>query len=149
MACRAQVARLRQLINALALTPAEFSQRLLLSDDRIDDVLSGKKRPSVKLICRIKRAFPSVCSDWLLMGEGQMFNPPSAPLPRPQESTTTAANSIGVNYGHATQIIVNDSEGGPGLTRIYEAFYTTQLRDKERIIQLLLQQLEPHRRPKP
>lgn len=100
MVCRA-ADRLSHLCVALNLSIAQFAERIGLTLRRCRRVLKTTHKPSLGLMARVRRAFPSVNPDWLLLGEGEVFlsltlGPTLAP---------NAGNYIGINYGHCTQII--------------------------------------------
>ncbi|MDB5268018.1 MAG: hypothetical protein JWP58_1058 [Hymenobacter sp.] len=96
MVCRI-ADRLSHLCVALNLSIAQFAERLGLTLRRARRVIRTTHKPSVGLLARVRRAFPSVNPDWLLLGEGEVFlNLLLAP---------NAGNYIGINYGHCVQII--------------------------------------------
>lgn len=67
--------RIKELINALDLTPYKFSQMLgnKKEDPTIYRIVNNKFGVNYKIITKIKETFPDVNESWLLMGEGSMF----------------------------------------------------------------------------
>lgn len=93
MVCRI-ADRLSHLCVALNLSIAQFAERLGLTIRRARRVIKNTHKPSVGLLARVRRAFPHVSADWLLLGEGEVFH-----------SSSNAGNYIGINYGHCVQVI--------------------------------------------
>lgn len=112
--CRA-ADRLAHLCLALNLTPQQFATRLDLPLHR---VLRPTRRPSDQLFARVLRAFPEVSATWLCLGEGELLR-------------ATGGNTIGINYGTATQ-----AHYACTCTGTISALQA-HLLEKERLIQLL------------
>jgi hypothetical protein len=101
MGCRL-ADRLSCLCAALNLSITDFATHLDLPLRRAKRVLKPERKPSLKLLNRVHRAFPQVSTLWLFCGEGQMFIP--APTP-----TATSGNYVGNNYGTLHQTIYHGS----------------------------------------
>lgn len=93
MLCRA-TDRLTHLCVALNLSLTQFAERLGLTIRRAKRILKNHRKPSIGLLARIRRAFPQISPDWLILGEGDVFL-----------QSTTHVNHVGCNYGTLTQII--------------------------------------------
>jgi hypothetical protein len=80
-------------------------------------------------MARVWRAFPCVSPQWLLCGEGEIFLKNPAP-----HGASNAGNYVGINYGSTVQNIIAQCTCA-------QSVQADQLRDKERLIQILLNQL--------
>ncbi|WP_210516456.1 helix-turn-helix domain-containing protein [Hymenobacter terricola] len=98
MVCRA-ADRLSHLCVALNLTLAQFAHHIGLTIRRAKRVLKTTHKPSIGLMARVRRAFPNVNPDWLLLGEGEVF------LSLIVAPAANAGNYIGINYGHCVQVM--------------------------------------------
>ena len=68
------------------LSQQEFAQRLNLSAASLSSIFTGRTNPTNKHVLAIHHAFPEVNVNWLLFGEGDKFNDPSASsIPSNQE----------------------------------------------------------------
>jgi hypothetical protein len=121
---RRAAARLCQLCKALHTTPTDFAVNLQLPTDRW--VQEPTRKPSQKLLAYVLDTVPHLSPSWLLLGEGEMF----------KQATTTSTNTVGVNYGFSLQIIHLPAAPSAIITHLQ-----AQLGDKERTIQILLNQL--------
>ncbi|MCG2793090.1 MAG: helix-turn-helix domain-containing protein [Weeksellaceae bacterium] len=55
------------------LSPAEFAETIGVQRSSISHILSGRNRPSLDFISKIKSAFPQFEWQWLINGEGEML----------------------------------------------------------------------------
>ncbi len=53
--------------------PAQFSDAIGMQRSALSHVLSGRNKPSLDFVLRIKKRFPEIRLDWLLLGKGEMF----------------------------------------------------------------------------
>lgn len=74
-----QGARLHSLIDALNTNPKRFAEAINLSPSFIYQVLSGQKSISARVILNITSAYSQVNINWLLTGEGDMFDDKKEP----------------------------------------------------------------------
>lgn len=65
--------RLKQLIEALSLTNKAFAEKLGIAPNYISMMIKGRKKISDKLLFSITKVMPSVNSEWISEGKGDMF----------------------------------------------------------------------------
>jgi transcriptional regulator with XRE-family HTH domain len=65
--------RIAELIEESALTHSDFAERIGSSSATISHILKGRNKPSLQVITQIKKAFTNVNIDYLLTGEGSLF----------------------------------------------------------------------------
>lgn len=118
--------RLSQLCVALNLSVPDLARILREPEDQILTLLQRRYHVTIKLQAQVLEQFPSIHPLWLLSGEGEMFRV----LPH--------NNHVAVNYGCNVQIINN-----PCSCHCQVDLLKNHLREKERVIQLLLHQLPP------
>ncbi len=66
------IGRIRQLISEKKLSAAQFAAEIGVQRSAVSHLLSGRNKPSLDVILKIKNRFPEISFDWLLLGEGQM-----------------------------------------------------------------------------
>ncbi|WDF45482.1 helix-turn-helix transcriptional regulator [Chryseobacterium sp. KACC 21268] len=65
--------RFTKVIEYSELTPAEFAEEIGVQRSSISHIISGRNKPSLDFITKIKTAFPKFEWDWLITGEGEML----------------------------------------------------------------------------
>jgi len=73
--------RFTKVIEYSELTPAEFAEEIGVQRSSISHIISGRNKPSLDFITKIKTAFPKLEWDWLINGEGEMLTSDKAPEP--------------------------------------------------------------------
>jgi transcriptional regulator with XRE-family HTH domain len=64
--------RIKKLIEKHNLTAAQFAEEIGVQRSAVSHLLSGRNKPSLDFILKIKKRFPEVKLDWLLLGDGKM-----------------------------------------------------------------------------
>lgn len=67
------VDRIKQLLEKKKMTPTQFSDEIDVQRSSLSHVLSGRNKPSLDFMLKIKNRFPEISLDWLLLGEGSMI----------------------------------------------------------------------------
>jgi len=83
------VERIKAIMAHYQLRAAQFSDTIGMQRSAVSHVLSGRNNPSLDFVLRIKKHFPEISLNWLLLGEGQMFgNDVSSPASGSQDLFT-------------------------------------------------------------
>ena len=64
--------RLKQLLQHLDMSAAEFADSIGVQRSSISHILSGRNNPGLEYIQKILRSYPQVNPDWLVTGNGNM-----------------------------------------------------------------------------
>jgi len=67
------VERIKAIMNHYQLRAAQFSDAIGMQRSAVSHVLSGRNKPSLDFVLRIKKKFPEISLNWLTMGMGSMF----------------------------------------------------------------------------
>lgn len=67
------IQRIKSLISVKNLSASQFADLLGVQRSNISHILSGRNKPSLDFILKITEHFPSVSTEWLLKGKGEMF----------------------------------------------------------------------------
>lgn len=73
--------RISKVIEYSNLTPSEFADEIDVQRSSISHITSGRNKPSLEFIIKIKSRFPELLWDWLVTGEGEMIK---SELPTPE-----------------------------------------------------------------
>lgn len=65
--------RISKVIEYSGLTPSEFADEIDVQRSSISHITSGRNKPSLEFIIKIKSRFPEILWDWLVTGEGEML----------------------------------------------------------------------------
>jgi transcriptional regulator with XRE-family HTH domain len=132
--------RLKFLIPQLGLKVGTFARAMNVSDTNVRNYLDRGSKPSSEFLEKLVQTFDTINPTWLLTGQGEPF------LSAPSENTSTQLNAkkisrsqvqvAGANKGFMS-ITVADLERELAAANEKIALLTSQLADKERIIQLL------------
>jgi transcriptional regulator with XRE-family HTH domain len=78
--------RILEILEKSGLTPSEFADKIEVQRSAISHITSGRNKPSLDFLIKIKQAFPEIDTDWLVFGEE-----------KPKENPTSALPEIDVN----------------------------------------------------
>ncbi len=95
------VQRIQTIMEHYQLKPAQFADAIGMQRSAVSHVLSGRNKPSLDFIMRIKRRFPEIRLDWLVLGSGDMFG---------NENATTAVSQDLFSAKEGTSQQVVDAE---------------------------------------
>lgn len=83
------IGRLEEILEFLGLTPSEFADEIEVQRSSMSHLFSGRNKPSLDFIKKIKLRYPEIDTDWLIFGEGNMVknelknDEENNPLPSP------------------------------------------------------------------
>lgn len=66
--------RIALVLQTQNLTVSAFADRIGVQRSALSHVLSGRNNPSLDFVTKILRTFPEIRSQWLLFGEGKMYD---------------------------------------------------------------------------
>ncbi|WP_417431504.1 helix-turn-helix domain-containing protein [Halpernia sp.] len=64
--------RIKKILEESKLSSSEFADEIDVQKSSISHVTSGRNKPSLEFITKIKARFPEISWDWLINGEGEM-----------------------------------------------------------------------------
>ena len=65
--------RLIEIMNSQGLTAKQFSLELGISAGTLSNIIGGRNKPSLELLKSIAAHYPFIQSDWLFLGQGEMY----------------------------------------------------------------------------
>lgn len=60
--------RILEILEKSGLTPSEFADKIEVQRSAISHLTSGRNKPSLEFLIKIKKAFPEIDTDWLIFG---------------------------------------------------------------------------------
>lgn len=66
--------RIKKIMEVKNLSATQFSDEINIQRSSLSHVLSGRNKPSLDFMIKIKSRFPEINLDWLLIGNGKMIN---------------------------------------------------------------------------
>lgn len=72
--------RILEILEKSGLTPSEFADKIEVQRSVISHITSGRNKPSLDFLIKIKKNFPEIDTDWLIFGVNKNENTPS-PIP--------------------------------------------------------------------
>ncbi len=67
------VSRIKKLMEVKNISSAQFADEIQVQRSSLSHVLSGRNKPSLDFMLKIKKKYPEINLDWLLLGEGSMY----------------------------------------------------------------------------
>lgn len=64
--------RITQIIEYSGFSASEFSEEIDVQRSSLSHIASGRNKPSLEFLMKIKSRFPELSWDWLILGEGEM-----------------------------------------------------------------------------
>jgi len=64
--------RIKQIMEKEKLSPTQFATEIGVQRSALSHVLSGRNKPSLDFMMKIKARYPEINLDWLLLGKGKM-----------------------------------------------------------------------------
>ena len=66
--------RIKKLMDHKKLSATQFSDEIEIQRSSLSHVLSGRNKPSLDFMLKIKNTYPEIELDWLLLGKGNMIS---------------------------------------------------------------------------
>lgn len=65
--------RIRQIMEAQHMTQQVFATYIGTTPATLSGIFNGRTRPTINIIESIKKAFPNISLEWLMFGQGEMY----------------------------------------------------------------------------
>ena len=81
--------RITKILEYSGFTASEFADEIDVQRSSISHIVSGRNKPSLEFITKIKSRFPELSWDWIVFGKGEMKES-NTPTPIAEKTETTA-----------------------------------------------------------
>lgn len=131
--------RISKVIEYSQLTPSEFADEIDVQRSSISHITSGRNKPSLEFIIKIKSRFPELLWDWLVTGEGEMLKPELPETKTHEEQTeedqikTTPLPDLFTMINEDDEFGVDETEVEPVMTASGESVIPTKDKGAEKI----------------
>lgn len=126
--------RIAKVIEYYKFSPSEFADEIEVPRSSISHITSGRNKPSLDFITKVKSKFPNLSWDWLIYGEGEMHTKPENKKIAPSDLFSIIENE---NFGKEpspTLSSYNEVEETPrGLNIPNEDTNKTEIRDSQQL----------------
>lgn len=105
--------RIKKLMEYKKLSATQFSDEIEIQRSSLSHVLSGRNKPSLDFMLKIKNTYPEIELDWLLLGKGNMMS--KADLSNHFVQTTEPEKNIepGIDFGIQEEVRAPSEEAEP------------------------------------
>ena len=107
--------RVKKLLEMEQLSPSQFADEINLQRSSLSHVLSGRNKPSLDFVMKVKQRFSEINLEWLIFGKGHMFLSQDekdviTPIPKPQIVIEETQKTIEFSPTSDTQLTENATE---------------------------------------
>jgi transcriptional regulator with XRE-family HTH domain len=99
--------RLKQIIDEMGLNASEFSERVGIQRSSLSHLFSGRNKPSIDFLIKIKSAFPETDLEWLITGQPSQKS--KAELSEDNDTIEIGDKRLVTNVN--TPSLTNDNQG--------------------------------------
>ena len=99
--------RLKQIIDEMGLNASEFSERVGIQRSSLSHLFSGRNKPSIDFLIKIKSAFPETDLEWLITGQSSQKS--KAELSKDNDTIEIGDKRLVTNVN--TPSLTNDNQG--------------------------------------
>lgn len=92
--------RLKEWIKTNKLSASDFAKQLEVQRSALSHIFSGRNKPSVDVLIKIKNAYPNMSLDWLITGKLDTKNKPEEPKNAESIDETNTSEVTDVNYSN-------------------------------------------------
>jgi len=80
------------------MSAAQFSEAIEIQRSSLSHVLSGRNKPSLDFMLKIKSSFPEINLDWLLLGEGEVYSQGEIPFVLKSDISETEISQAEIEF---------------------------------------------------
>lgn len=126
--------RLQQFLAAENISQSQFAETIGVARASVSHILAGRNRPGYDFICSLLEHYPSLNSEWILMGKGKMYKgavekapqaeaPVIAPIQAMREPQSVQTPTHGPQEPVPAPLEAHKDENG---TMVQESLFTAQ-----------------------
>jgi transcriptional regulator with XRE-family HTH domain len=86
--------RISKILEYSKLSSSEFADEIDVQRSSVSHITSGRNKPSLEFIMKIKNRFPELSWDWIINGDGEMVQAENIEKEKLEEETTPKASSL-------------------------------------------------------
>ncbi len=101
--------RIRKIMESQHMTQQVFASFIGVSPGTLSSIFTGRTNPTLNIVESIKTKIPSVSSDWLLFGHGQMYADDVATADALSDCSDDGGFKNALDFGQTSSALPNDS----------------------------------------
>ena len=94
--------RIRLLMESQHMTQQTFANFIGMAPGTLSSIFNDRTRPTINIVEAIKKKLPDVSTDWLMFGDGPMYNTSSSENPKTHDATVNNEPSLNFDSGMST-----------------------------------------------
>nr|WP_314755660.1 helix-turn-helix transcriptional regulator [uncultured Prevotella sp.] len=95
--------RIRQIMEGSHMNQQTFAQFIGMSSASLSSIFTGRTKPTINIVEAIKNKIPSISTDWLMFGFGDMYITKDKTDETAQNDTHSSTESQLIDFGSTSQ----------------------------------------------
>ena len=95
--------RIRQIMEGSHMNQQTFAQFIGMSSASLSSIFTGRTKPTINIVEAIKNKIPSISTDWLMFGSGDMYITKDKTDETAQNDTHSSTESQLIDFGSTSQ----------------------------------------------
>mgnify|MGYP003415480548 FL=1 len=115
--------RITKVLEYSGFSASEFADEIDVQRSSISHIISGRNKPSLEFVTKIKNRFPELSWDWIILGTGEMKQTDS-PFPiseKPEENSTPDLFTL-IDEDYKNEVFVQENIQNETLRELNKSF---------------------------
>ena len=115
--------RFTKILEYSGFTASEFADEIDVQRSSISHIISGRNKPSLEFVTKIKNRFPELSWDWIILGTGEMKQTDSPfPISEKQEENSTPDLFTLIDEDYKNEVFVQENIQNETLRELNKSF---------------------------
>lgn len=117
--------RITKILEYSGFTASEFADEIEVQRSSISHIVSGRNKPSLEFIMKIKNRFPELSWDWIINGYGEMKQEVSPTLKKAEQSVSPDLFTL-IDEDYKNEIFVQENIQNEPEREIHDSFHSQE-----------------------
>ena len=115
--------RITKVLEYSGFSASEFADEIDVQRSSISHIISGRNKPSLEFVTKIKNRFPELSWDWIILGTGEMKQTDSLfPISEKQEENSTPDLFTLIDEDYKNEVFVQENIQNETLRELNKSF---------------------------
>ena len=115
--------RITKVLEYSGFSASEFADEIDVQRSSISHIISGRNKPSLEFVTKIKNRFPKLSWDWIILGTGEMKQTDSPfPISEKQEENSTPDLFTLIDEDYKNEVFVQENIQNETLRELNKSF---------------------------
>ncbi len=115
--------RITKVLEYSGFSASEFADEIDVQRSSISHIISGRNKPSLEFVTKIKNRFPELSWDWIILGIGEMKQTDSPfPISQKQEENSTPDLFTLIDEDYKNEVFVQENIQNETLRELNKSF---------------------------